>query len=218
MPPLFSIPQVWSMARPFRRLPGPARITLRWAAVIGAAVLTVIALDMWVVTPYRISSSSMEPILHCAKPGLDCQGGSADRVLACRICLDFSSPSRGEIIVFHAPPGAAHQCSEGTTLIKRLIGLPGETLHEDDQGLIWVRGPDSRRFVKLNDQYVQRRRLLDDSSHFGRTWHVAKGDYFMMGDNRGESCDSRSWGGVPRVDLIGIVFAVYWPPSRIGFH
>ena len=49
-------------------------------------------------------------------------------------------------------------------------------------------------------------------------WHVPKGEYFFMGDNRIQSCDSREWGSVPRKNIIGEVFAVYWPPNRIGFR
>ena len=51
----------------------------------------------------------------------------------------------------------------------------------------------------------------------GDQWKVPPGNYFMMGDNRGESCDSRKWHSVPRDDLIGTVFFTYWPPDRIGF-
>jgi signal peptidase I len=170
----------------------------------------------WVVSAYQITSSSMESTLHCGKPGLGCEGGSSDRVLACRICLDFSGPSRGQIVAFHAPPSAASQCAEGDTLIKRVIGLPGETVHEDEQGLISTRGPNSTTFVTLRHQYVLRQARFDDTAHFDHTWHVPKGQYFVMGDNRGESCDSRSWGGVPREDMIGVIFAIYWPPDRIG--
>jgi signal peptidase I len=61
-------------------------------------------------------------------------------------------------------------------------------------------------------------RRLADSSHFGSKWHVKNDSYFMMGDNRAQSCDSRTWGSVPRNDLIGIVFFVYWPPDRISFR
>ncbi|MDE3026047.1 MAG: signal peptidase I, partial [Acidobacteriota bacterium] len=61
-------------------------------------------------------------------------------------------------------------------------------------------------------------RRLADSAHFKETWHVPLGSYFFMGDNRAQSCDSREWGSVPRQNLIGTVFFVYWPPNRIGFR
>jgi signal peptidase I len=205
------------LARFFPGLPRGVRVTLDWILTIAGAVLIVLALKQWVVNPYRIPSSSMEPTLNCAKPAQGCLGNSSDRVLACRVCLDFSSPARGDIVVFNTPSAAALECGEGGTFVKRLIGLPGETVKEDNSGNIWIRGPDSPEFVKLNEPYVSKRVRLLDTEHFGHTWKVPAGQYFMMGDNRSESCDSRSWGSVPRSDLIGTVFFVYWPPDRLGF-
>jgi signal peptidase I len=207
------------LARLFPGLPRSVRVTLDWILTIAGAILIVLALKEWVVNPYRIPSSSMEPTLNCAKgpanPG--CLGNSSDRVLACRICLRFSSPSRGDIVVFNTPSEAALKCGEGGTFVKRVIGLPGDTIKEDNKGFIFIRGPDSQKFVKLKEPYLTADRRLADSSHFGQSWKVPEGGYFMMGDNRSQSCDSRTWGSVPRNKLIGIVFFVYWPPDRIGF-
>jgi signal peptidase I len=139
-------------------------------------------------------------------------------VLACRICLDFGPPSRGDIVVFNTPTEAALKCGEGGTFVKRVIGLPGDTVREDDSGFISIRGPDSKTFVKLKEPYLTPERRLADTAHFGQIWHVPSGQYFMMGDNRASSCDSRSWGSVPGNKLIGTVFFVYWPPDRIGFR
>jgi signal peptidase I len=205
------------LARVFPGLPRGVRVVLDWTLTIVGAILIVLALKQWVVNPYRIPSSSMEPTLNCAKPAVGCLGDSSDRVLACRICLDFGPPARGSIVVFDTPREAALKCGEGGTFVKRVIGLPGETVHEDDHGFIWIRGPGSKTWVKLKEPYLTAQRRLADSAHFGQTWHVPKGEYFMMGDNRAESCDSRSWGSVPRDKLIGTVFFVYWPPDRIGF-
>jgi signal peptidase I len=190
-----------------QRLPRPWRIAVDWAVTIIGAILIVLALKQWVVNPYRIPSSSMEPTLHCARPGPGCQAHFSDRVLACRICLDFESPSRGDIVVFKTPPQAAIKCGEGGTFVKRLIGLPGETVSERD-GQVYI---DGRH---LNESYVP----ASERDNQTGTWHVPKGEYFFMGDNRSESCDSRQWGSVPRGNLIGIVFFVYWPPNRIGFR
>jgi signal peptidase I len=99
-----------------------------------------------------------------------------------------------------------------------VIGLPGDTVREDNHGFIWIRGPDSKKFVKLDEPYLSKERRLADSVHFGQLWTVPPDQYFMMGDNRSQSCDSRTWGSVPRNKLIGIVFFVYWPPDRIGFR
>ena len=208
------------LARLFPGLPRSVRVTLDWILTIVGAILIVLALKQWVVNPYRIPSSSMEPTLNCARgptePG--CLGNSSDRVLACRICLDFGPPSRGDIVVFNTPRAAALKCGEGGTFVKRVIGLPGDTVREDDNGFIDVKSRGSKTFVKLKEPYLTADRRLADSSHFGQTWHVPEGEYFMMGDNRAESCDSRTWGSVPRNKLIGTVFFVYWPPDRIGFR
>jgi signal peptidase I len=207
------------LARLFPGLPRGVRVTLDWILTIAGAILIVLALKEWVVNPYRIPSSSMEPTLNCAKgpanPG--CLGDSSDRVLACRICLDFGSPSRGDIVVFNTPSGAALKCGEGGTFVKRVIGLPGDTVHEDDKGFISIKRPNTPEFVKLKESYIPAQSRLADSQHYGQTWTVPEGSYFMMGDNRAQSCDSRTWGAVPRDKLIGIVFFVYWPPDRISF-
>jgi signal peptidase I len=206
------------LARLFPGLPRSVRVTLDWILTIVGAILIVLALKEWVVNPYRIPSSSMEPTLNCAKPSTGCLGDSSDRVLACRVCLDFGPPSRGDIVVFNTPSKAAQRCGEGGTFVKRVIGLPGETVREDDNGFISIRGPDSKTFVRLKEPYLSAQRRLLDTAHFGQTWHVPPGEYFMMGDNRSQSCDSRTWGSVPRDKLIGTVFFVYWPPDRIGFR
>jgi signal peptidase I len=119
--------------------------------------------------------------------------------------------------VFHTPREAAVKCGEGGTFVKRVIGLPGETVQEDDHGFVWIRGPNSKTWMKLNESYLTAQRRLADSAHFGQTWKVPSGEYFLIGDNRSQSCDSRSWGAVPHDNLIGPVVFRYWPPSRIGF-
>jgi signal peptidase I len=210
------------LARLFPGLPHGVRVTLDWIFTIAGAILIVLALKEWVVNPYRIPSSSMEPALNCAKPAAGCLGNSSDRVLACRICLDFGPPSRGDIVVFNTPRKAAADCGEGGTFVKRVIGLPGDTVREDRKGFIWIRAPGSTKFVKLKEPYVsassRRQDVSMNSDFLDHSWSVPAGNYFFMGDNRGFSCDSRRWGSVPRSKLIGTVFFVYWPPDRIGFR
>lgn len=205
------------LGRLFPGLPRAARVLLDWVLTVAGAILIVLALKQWVVNPYRIPSSSMEPTLHCARPAPGCEASISDRVLANRFIYDFESPQRGQIVVFNTPPEAAQKCGEGGTFVKRLIGLPGDTVHEDKHGYVWVRDPGAKTFFKLKEPYLTTQARLSDVSHFDKTWHVPKGDYFFMGDNRGASCDSRDWGPVPRKDLIGEVFFIYWPPDRIGF-
>jgi signal peptidase I len=189
-------------------LPRGWRVTIDWLITIIGAILIVLALKAWVINPYRIPSSSMEPTLHCARPVDGCEARFSDRVLACRICYRFSSPKRGDIVVFTTPPLAAVRCGAGGTFVKRLIGLPGETW-EERKGYVYI---DGRR---LNEPYIQPDRR-DDRTVPPLT--IPQGQYFFMGDNRSTSCDSRAWGTVPRGNLIGKVIATYWPPNRISFR
>jgi signal peptidase I len=206
------------LGRLFPGLSRGARVTLDWVLTIAGAILIVLAIKHWVVNPYRIPSSSMEPYLHCAKgEGEGCLGGSSDRVLACRICLAWSNPSRGDVVVFNTPNAAVSACGESGTFVKRLIGLPGETVREDGKGFIWIRGPDSKGWTKLDEPYISANARALDTGHRNQRWKVPDGDYFFMGDNRSASCDSRQWGSVARNKLIGTVFFTYWPPDRIGF-
>jgi signal peptidase I len=199
-------------------LPHGWRVTIDWLVTILGAIAIVLAIKTWVVNPYRIPSSSMEPTLHCARPDLGCEARFSDRVLACRFCFRFWSPKRGDIIVFKTPSLAETKCGADGTFVKRLIGLPGDKIYEDGKGFIWITNPGSTKAFKLKEPYIQASRRAEDTANFKHTWIVPQGDYFFMGDNRGESCDSRAWGSVPKKNLIGKVIATYWPPNRISVH
>jgi signal peptidase I len=204
-----------------RRLPDPWRRVVDWVLTLAVAVGFVLAFEAEVAKPFRIPSSSMEGTLLCARPGAGCTGSMSDRVLVNRLAYDFGSPQRGQIVVFKAPPGA-NSCQPGdagTTFVKRLIGLPGETVREDGHGFIWIRKAGASTWTRLGEPYVSAQRRVDDQQHFDHTWKtVPQGEYFMLGDNRGDSCDSRTWGPVPRANLIGPVILTYWPPGRISYH
>jgi signal peptidase I len=192
-----------------RLLPGvprAGRIAIDWIATIAVAIGVVLAVKVEVANPYRIPSPSMEPTLHCARPSSGCAGSFSDRVLANRFIYRFRAPKRGEIVVFRAPEAAARLCSGGGTFVKRLIGLPGEVVSERN-GYVYVDGR------KLDEPYIR----ADRRDGRTQTWpRILRDAYFMMGDNRASSCDSRVWGPVPRRNLIGPVFATYWPPSRFS--
>ena len=203
--------------RLFPNLPHGWRVALDWVVTIAGAIAIVLAIKAWVVNPYRIPSSSMEPTLHCARPAAGCEASTSDRVLANRFIYHFRSPSRGEIVVFKTPKLALEACGSQGTFVKRLIGLPGE-VWEERSGFVYINGK------KLNEPYVKADRrdhdsygLMDIPPRHTYT-RIPKNYYLMMGDNRSSSCDSRRWGLVPRKNLIGPVFATYWPPSRISFH
>jgi signal peptidase I len=191
-----------------------------WLFTIAAAIAFVLAFEAEVAKPYRIPSSSMEKTLHCARPAPGCEASTSDRVLVNRLAYDFGSPQRGQIVVFKAPE-RANDCAGGdggSIFVKRLIGLPRETVREDDHGFIWIRRPGDKDWTKLAEPYLSSATRRADTGRFGHIWRVPSGDYFMVGDNRANSCDSRSWGSVPRSSLIGPVIFTYWPPGRISYH
>jgi signal peptidase I len=188
-------------------LPAPWDTIVDWVVTIAVAVAAVLAIKAWVVNPYRIPSSSMEPTLHCARPGALCESGTSDRVLANRFIYHFRDPERGDIVVFETPPEAVTRCGAGGTFVKRLVALPGDTVGQRN-GVLRVNGQP------VAEPYVNGGGPGDDF----RMRTLGDDQYFMMGDNRAHSCDSRVWGPVGREDLIGPVFAVYWPLSRLGLR
>jgi signal peptidase I len=182
------------------------------AIAVGLALL----IQAFIVKPYRIPSGSMEPTLVIGQ-----------RILANRM---INHPSIGDIVVFHPPAGAnpddavcgdpnqgtGHEqaCDQGTpsessqTFIKRVVAGPGDVI-EIINGNVILNG------VKEKDSYAYQCGTGPDCN-FPKAIKIPPGDYFMMGDNRGESDDSRFWGPVPDKWIIGVAFFTYWPPDRIG--
>jgi signal peptidase I len=189
------------------RLPKPWRLAIDWVVTIVGAVAIVLAIKQWVVNPYRIPTSSMEPTL-CAGEGPGCTARFSDRVLANRFIYRLKDPERGDVVVFETPERARRDCDAGGTFVKRIIGLPGESW-EMRNGVVFINGK------RLQEPYVKADRR-DVDTHTPK--RIPEDSYFVMGDNRGSSCDSRVWGPLARDDLIGKVFAIYFPPRRIGLR
>jgi signal peptidase I len=201
----------------FASMPKGVRTVLETAVTLAVALAIAWLAQAFVIKPYRVPTPSMVPTL---LPG--------DRVLADRLTLDFGTPHRYQIVVFH-PPHCTDGHSDGmgvctlpdptfrdglagTTFIKRVIGLPGETVWSQD-GKIWVQAAGKPKF-SLDEPYVN-----DHQEVAGRALQrveIPKGYYLLMGDNRGISDDSRDWGLEPRGGIIGVARARYWPIRRIG--
>ena len=192
--------------RSLSRLPRPLRTLIDWALTIAVAIAAVLAFQAEVAKPYRIPSSSMEPTLHCGRPAEGCRSRVSDRVIANRIVYRFHAPERGDIVVFKAPATVAAACDAGGTLVKRIVGLPGEQVSMEN-GHVLINE------VRLGEPYLAPAFRASESGEWPRS---SRSGYFVLGDNRAMSCDSRRWGVVPRENIIGRADIRYWPPNRIG--
>jgi signal peptidase I len=197
------------------------RAVLELAVTVAVAIGLALLIQAVLVKPYRIPSGSMEPTLTLRQ-----------RVLVWRL---NTTPGLGQIVVFHPPAGAdpspaqcgvAHQgfdadgmpfpqpCDQPTpgessqTFIKRVVGEPGDVL-QIRNGHVYRNG------VREQDQYITPCGGVPECT-FSGSIRVPAGEYYMMGDNRGDSDDSRFWGPVPAKWIIGTAFFTYWPPDRIG--
>ncbi len=160
-------------------------------------VALVLGLRVFVVASYYIPSESMEPTLH------GCSGCEPDRVMVDKLSYRVISPARGDVVVFTRPPDLQVPDKD---LIKRIIGLPGQTVQGHD-GAVYVDG------TALVEPYVNP--ACHGTADFP-TVHVPTGRYFVMGDNRCYSEDSRVFGTIPRASIVGRAFAIVWPVKRIS--
>jgi signal peptidase I len=152
---------------------------------------------------YRVPSSSMEPTLHCARPGPGCLGEERDLVYA--VAYQTARPRRGDIVVFQTPPAARERCGSSGLFIKRIVGLPGERWRERT-GEILIGGK------ALAEPWVQSDRRDNMSLPGGL---IPTHRYLLLGDNRASSCDSRFWGLVPLGNLRGKVVEIKRGSKRI---
>lgn len=192
--------------RSLSRFPRPLRTLIDWAVTITLAVVAMLVFQAEIAKPYRIPTASMEPTLHCAKPADGCRSRVSDRVIANRIVYRFHAPERGDIVVFDAPADVKAACNAGGAFVKRIVGLPGEKVSMQN-GHVFVDG------VRLREPYLAPAYRGRESGDWPRN---PSGGYFVLGDNRALSCDSRRWGVVPRERIIGRADVRYWPPNRAG--
>ncbi|HYB24871.1 MAG TPA: signal peptidase I [Solirubrobacteraceae bacterium] len=200
----------------YRRARGRLHPGLAWvlelALIVAVALGVAEGVQAAVVKPFKIPSGSMEPTLKVGQ-----------RVLVNRLAFAFHAPQRGDIVVFHPPSNLScavavapgEPCPQGNGqpagnyFVKRIIGLPGERIS-----------------VREGHPVINGHELTDEpyitpcgkaaECNMPVTITVPAGHYFMMGDNRGNSDDSRFWGPIPESWIVGEVFFTYWPPDRIG--
>lgn len=192
---------------------GRAKPVFELVLTLAVAIGLVLAVQAWAVKPYKIPSASMEPTLT-----------EGQRVLVDRL---FDSPHVGQIVVFHPPAGApAEQCGRAhpqssacdwpgsiqssQTYIKRVVAGPGDVISIRDGHVI-------RNGKREADGYIRPCGSDQAGCTYPRPIRIPRGMWFVMGDNRGISDDSRYWGPVPTKWIIGDAFFTYWPPDRVGF-
>jgi signal peptidase I len=203
-----------------------ANSLVEFVVIIAVALGLAIAIQAFLIKPFRIPSPSMVPTLEVGQ-----------RVLVDRVSGHFSDPGRGDILVFKPPAGAdsggqecgipteptdGHPCGlptpkkSSSNFIKRVVALPGE----------WIKVINNRAYVaraqggpyrELKEPYINKSAECNPPlCNLRKPIRVPADHFFMMGDNRGESDDSRAWGPVPKKWIIGRAFFTYWPPDRIG--
>lgn len=169
---------------------------VEWVVIIAIALAIAFCVRTYVIQTFKIPSGSMEPTLDVG-----------DRIVVFKLAYDFTSPAIGDVIVFKAPQEEHLRCGDPDIpdLVKRIVGLPGD--HISSRG---------------NEIIVDGHVLRQDWPHVAMLQTpispqvVPKGQYFVMGDNHPDSCDSRDWGTVPASDIIGKVVLRIWPLSQFG--
>jgi signal peptidase I len=191
---------------------------LEFVLIVVVALGLALAIQAWLVKPFRIPSGSMEPTLDIGQ-----------RVLVDRVTGHvLGDPERGDVVVFHPPDGAESSsgekcaaprpnnapCAKGTSeradanFIKRIVAVGGDKLKIVDNHAVVNGKRQKEGFAKLEP--------CTDVCNLPKEITIPPGHFFMMGDNRGESDDSRDWGPVPKKWLVGQAFFTYWPPKRVG--
>lgn len=219
---------------------------LETVLIVVAALVFAFLIQWLLVKPYKIPSLSMYPLLE-----------KHQRVLVNRVTGRFGTPKRGDVVVFHPPPGSDEMIcgiqpgqkfgppeqtyitmeneldtgtgSDGSSMacpvansgmqkqayIKRVVGMPGDSI-KIIKGHAYINGKE------LNEPYINPAGSCDEPQYFrpsctfSREFTIPPNRYFMMGDNRNNSDDSRFWGPIPKENMVGEAFATYWPVNRIG--
>jgi signal peptidase I len=172
---------------------------LDFIETIAVSLAIFLVIYQFFLQPHQVDGLSMVPNFQ-----------DKEYLLTDKITYKLRDPQRGEVIVFHAPPAA--NCVEGTgcDFIKRIIGLPGDQI-EVKENAIWVNGQ------KLIEDYIPENFVTEaHEATQNKVITLASNEYFVCGDNRPYSSDSRRWGPITRAEIVGRVFFRYWPVSAIG--
>ena len=162
---------------------------ISWIQILVIAALIAFVLNRFIIANSRVPTASMENTIM-----------TKDRVIGSRLSYYFSDPQRGDVVIFYFPDDV----TEKTYFVKRIIGMPGDTVDIHD-GHVYLNGSDS----PLDEPYIREPMDPTEELHY----EVPEGSYFMMGDNRNYSADSRSWQNtfVKKEKIIAKVLFRYFP-------
>ncbi len=158
------------------------------------AILIVIPIRMFVAQPFIVSGASMDNTFH-----------SGEYLIVDQVTYHFDSPDRGEVVIFRYPKDPSK------FFIKRVIGIPGDTITIADNK-VTITNEEYPDGLVLNEPYIK---SMQNSPSLTET--LAEREYFVMGDNRDQSSDSRSWGILQEDRIVGRAFLRLFPPSEVGY-
>jgi signal peptidase I len=172
------------------------KINLREVLIVVLIFVVVFAAVQLTIGAYRVDQESMIPTFL-----------PKDCIMVDKLSYRFRHPHRGEVVILRPPSGVSNP--SGNPYIKRVIGLPGETV-KIEGGQVYIKKKGTDVFLLLDEKPDM------PLCRSNGTWEVPDGEYFVLGDNRGNSSDSSIWGTVPRDNISAKTWLRYWPLSRFG--
>lgn len=173
-------------------------LDLAETVTIGASFFLIVYL--FFMQPHQVNGRSMFPTFN-----------SGDYLLTNKVSYRVGEPKRGDVVVFHAPPEASCPTGTGCDFIKRIIAVPGDTIALHDNAY-YVNGE------KVSESYIPEDfKTLPGKFIDNRTVTLGQDEYFVSGDNREYSSDSRVWGPVTKSEIVGKAFVRYWPVKDWGW-
>lgn len=166
-----------------------------WAQAIAIALVLFLPIRFFIAEPFVVNGASMDPSFE-----------TGQFLIVDRLSYRFEEPSRGDVIVFKYPN------KPSVYYIKRIIGLPGETIYVSE-GKVTIKNDENPEGLSISEPYINSTHRSYDSL----TKTLGETEYFVMGDNRAESSDSRSWGPLDRDFIIGRPIIRLLPPQTISF-
>ena len=182
---------------------------MRETAVIAAiAIVVAVLLRVFVLQSYFIPSASMYPTLHVG-----------DRIVVDKLSYSLHGVRRGDIVVFARPTDEDCGGPRVADLVKRVIGLPGETISLSANGHVFVDNKElPEKWLPVSDQGVTHPGPPGRPYDLLHAYKIPANDYFVMGDNRQNSCDSRWWGPIRGSLIVGKVELRVWPLTRVTMY